>query len=62
MKKFIFGFVTILLLIVTFTIRAEAKDYYVSSSIGNDSNPGTQDRPWKRIPRISKILSILNEI
>ncbi len=42
MKKIIF----LILLIILFSLQAEATNYYVDQSIGNNSNAGTEIAPW----------------
>ncbi len=45
--------VTIVFIIVSFSINADGETYYVSSSSGNDTNAGTTpDAPWKNCPGI----------
>lgn len=43
-----------ILAFVIFATDGNAVEYYISSSIGSDGNPGTQDLPWKNLSRLSE--------
>ncbi|TCI84892.1 Ig-like domain-containing protein [Tenacibaculum sp. M341] len=42
---------------ILFTFNLNAKDYYVSSKTGNDSNPGTLNNPFRTIQKAADIMN-----
>jgi len=49
MKNLLFNCIIVLAILV---VTAQATEYYISST-GNDSNPGTIEKPWKTIKKVN---------
>ena len=56
-RRFLYLIATVLLLsIVTFAVEPTGTTYYVSSSLGDDTNAGTSEStPWKTLAKVSSI-------